>query len=116
MRKPFEEMMEIVDMLQEKLGEFIDIAPNLSFQESSTELTTCRKFTDKMDKKLKEMAPSKTDSNTYCTDLAANLMCRYVSLMYEDTVLWTHTNKLKEGLIKASKPKKKKHVNKFTKS
>jgi len=119
MRKSFEEMMEIVDMLQEKLAQFIERAPNLSFQDTCIEITKCNEFADKMDIKLKEMTPSKTDSVNYCSDLAANLMCRYVLLMYEDTVLIAHTSNLKKGFIntiKFIKSKKKKHVNKFAKS
>lgn len=114
MRKHFEEMMEIVDRLQEKVRQFIEISPNLSFQESYAELSKCNEFTDKIDKKLKEMVRPATDSNIYCTDLAANLMCRYVSLIYEKTVLSDYNSKLKKEFFKASKLKKKKHENKFS--
>jgi hypothetical protein len=116
LRDSFAEMMETVDRVQEKLAQFIEIGPNLSFKESYAELIKCKEFTDKIDKKLKERDKIKTDSINYATDLAAYLMCRVLSLMYEHTALVTFTSNLKEELIKARKPKKKKHVNKFTKS
>jgi hypothetical protein len=116
LRDSFAEMMETVDGIQEKLAQFIEIGPNLSFKESHAELIKCKEFTDKIDKKLKERDKIKTDSSTYATDLAAYLMCRLLSLMYENTALVTFASNLKEELFKTSKSKKKKHVNKFTKS
>ena len=111
MKISFDEMMEIVDSVQEKFKQFLKIAPKLSFQESHAELIKCKEFTDKINKKLKEKDKRNTDSDSYCTDLAATLMCQYISLMYEDTVLMAYTSKLKKEF---SKRKKKKHVNKFT--
>jgi len=116
MIKRFDEMMEIVHRLQEKLRQFLDISQNLSFQESHTELTKCFEYTDKIDEKLKDKVQLKTDSDDRCTDFAAELMCQYLSLMYEKAVLLIYTSRLKEELSKATKSKKKKHVNKFAKS
>ena len=122
MRKSFEEKMETVDVLQEKLSQFLDISPNLSFQESYDEMTKCNAFTDKIEKNIQEEIPQNTNSNRFGTDLAVVFMCRYLSVSYEKATLLTYTTKLKEELLKSSKSKKnvkskkKKHVNKFTKS
>jgi len=113
MRKPFEEMMEIVHTLQEKLRQFLDISSNLSFQESRAELTKCFEFTDKINEKLKDIVQLKTNSDDRCTNFAANLTCQYLSLLYEKSVLLIYTSRLKEELSNVKKSKKKKHVNKF---
>lgn len=115
MRTSFNEMMEIVNSLQEKLSHFLDIAFNLSFQESQTELTKCREFTNKIEKQLKDMVLIKTNSNDYCADFAADLMCQHLALLYEKAVSMTYTFRLEKELFRATN-KKKKHVNKFTES
>ncbi len=100
-------MMDIVQILQDKLDELFKKADTLTVEEARIECFTSDKFTSPIEANLL-LKDHSTGSK-----MAALYMCRYLIMMYNYSTLLVYNRRLQEVQSKKTSTKKK-HVNKFT--